>query len=66
MLIDLRGLKMVSESTHHTCPFHEKNPGVSHAGCTCSASFSGRYIVDPNPPRPCTHCKGTGMVKDPE
>lgn len=26
-------------SSVHTCPFHERNPGKSYAGCTCSASF---------------------------
>lgn len=24
--------------TAHTCAFHEVNPGVPYAGCTCSAS----------------------------
>lgn len=27
-----------SVSEHHVCPFHEENPGVSYAGCTCSSS----------------------------
>jgi len=64
MMIDLRGLKMVSEVTHHTCPFHEKNPGVSYAGCTCSGSISGRYIPDPNPPQICTKCNGAGVTRE--
>lgn len=25
---------------HRPCPFHEKHPGKSYAGCTCSASHS--------------------------
>lgn len=64
MIIDLTGLKMVVKSTNETCAFHQKNPGVNYAGCTCGGSYSGHYVPDPNPPRKCIHCKGTGIEND--
>jgi hypothetical protein len=63
MIINLTGLKMVVTSTHETCAFHKKNPGVNYAGCTCGGSYSGRYVRDPNPPKKCVHCDGTGIEK---
>jgi len=66
MMIDLTGMKLVVESSHHICPFHEKNPGASYAGCTCSGSYSGRYIPDPNPPQICTKCNGAGVTREKE
>ena len=28
--------------THHTCRYHERHPGKSYAGCTCSGSYTAR------------------------
>ncbi len=32
----------VTETSHTTCPFHKKNPGVPYAGCGCTGSYSRR------------------------
>ena len=29
-------------SEHRTCGFHQRNPGVKYAGCTCSAFYALR------------------------
>lgn len=57
------GKKYITEVTSHTCSFHEKHPGVAYAGCTCSAAYSQELVDDPNPPKTCTHCDGTGIEK---
>lgn len=31
-----------TEISRHTCSFHERHPGVSYAGCTCSGSYKVR------------------------
>lgn len=28
--------------SHRTCPFHERNPGKTYAGCGCSSSWGQR------------------------
>ena len=62
MLIDLTGKKPVTKVETRTCEFHEKNPGVPWAGCTCSGSYSQTWVKDENPPKPCPHCNGTGTA----
>lgn len=62
MLIDLTGLKPITTVESHTCDFHQKNPGMHYAGCTCSGGYSQKWVKDENPPQPCPHCKGTGTV----
>lgn len=64
MIIDLTGMKIVSTVTHETCEFHKKNPGVYYDVCTCSSSYSAKYVRDENPPRKCVHCNGTGIEGD--
>lgn len=65
MIIDLRGMKQVAEVSHNTCEYHKKNPGDrNYPGCTCSAAYSSRYVPDPNPPKTCSHCEGTGVEKE--
>lgn len=32
----------VATVEHHTCPFHEKHPGHSFPGCTCSSAYTSR------------------------
>ena len=32
----------VTTITHHTCPFHERHPGRTFPGCTCSSRYSSR------------------------
>lgn len=63
MIIDLTGKKFIAKSSYQTCEFHKKNPGVNYAGCTCTASYGGEYVDDPNPPKKCIHCDGTGIEK---
>jgi len=64
MHIDLTGKKIITHMTSHTCDFHKENPLINYAGCTCSASYSQEIIDDPNPPKKCSHCGGTGLEKD--
>ena len=42
MLIEYNPDEWEIISEVHTCQFHKNNPGVSWAGCTCSASYSQR------------------------
>lgn len=35
----------VAKSTHRVCPYHQKHPGKTYAGCTCASS----YWLEPKP-----------------
>jgi len=61
MHIDLTGMKMIPEVRRTVCEFHKRSPFENYAGCTCSASYGGRWIKDPNPPKKCNHCNGSGI-----
>ncbi len=34
--------KTETEVTHHVCPFHQKYPSRTYAGCTCSSTYTLR------------------------
>jgi hypothetical protein len=42
MLIVIDEDRKVAEVSHTTCSFHQRNPGASYAGCTCSSSYGLR------------------------
>jgi hypothetical protein len=37
---------IVTTHTHSTCGFHERHPGHSFPGCTCSSGYSSREKTD--------------------
>jgi hypothetical protein len=63
MIIDLTGKKIIHHSTNTTCEFHKAHPGEVYAGCVCSASYWQEIVDDPNPPKKCSHCDGSGIEK---
>jgi len=40
MLIPFNPAEYETKTEYHTCLFHEKNPGVPYAGCTCSSTHT--------------------------
>ena len=38
----IRQPPLITEVTHNTCSFHQRNPGKPYAGCTCSGSYSAK------------------------
>lgn len=47
MLIEHNEKEWKAVSTHRTCSYHKKHPGVPFAGCTCASTYVNEKVDRP-------------------